>query len=287
MHQELISQVASLPNAPGVYLFYSSHDAKIPLYIGKSIKIKDRVRSHIYEAKNNAREHRLMSQVKVVKFNETAGELGALLLESNLIKKFQPLYNRRLKKIKSIFFLTLNKSEPTWSVEICSKSTSSFLPTAESFGIYKNKRQCVEFLINLSREHQLCPIQLSLESKRQVCFNYQLKRCLGVCCGSESSEIFNHRLSLALEEYQHHIWPYEGVIAIIEPSSDGHKKDVHYIDRWRYQYTETLAPEDEVEFLRLTTKNGSFDRDVYNIISRFMLVRTNNLVIRHPDLLIS
>ena len=75
MHQELISQVASLPNAPGVYLFYSSHDAKIPLYIGKSIKINDRVRSHIYEAKNNAREYRLMSQVKVVKFNETAGEL--------------------------------------------------------------------------------------------------------------------------------------------------------------------------------------------------------------------
>ena len=88
--------VCDLPRAPGVYVFHG--DGKLPLYIGKSVDIRSRVQSHL----RNPDEARMMAQTRRIEAIETAGEIGALLLESHLIKTQSPLFNQRLRRIKKL-----------------------------------------------------------------------------------------------------------------------------------------------------------------------------------------
>ena len=88
--------VSGLPHAPGVYIFHG--DGGLPLYIGKSIDIRARVLSHLRQAD----EARMLSLTRRIEALETAGEIGALLLESRLIKTLSPLFNQRLRRLKTL-----------------------------------------------------------------------------------------------------------------------------------------------------------------------------------------
>ena len=79
----------SLPECPGVYIFYGDDGA--PLYIGKSINIKERVLSHFGGDIHSPLEMKIAQQVKSIETIKTAGELGALFLESRLVKEMLPL----------------------------------------------------------------------------------------------------------------------------------------------------------------------------------------------------
>ncbi|MGO2487908.1 MAG: hypothetical protein ACTH8C_11710 [Pseudomonas taetrolens] len=89
----LRAQVEAAPRAPGVYMFYAEGDS-IPLYIGKSIDIRSRLLAHL----RTPEEARMLRQAQRIEYQQTAGEIGALLLESRLIKELQPLKNKRLRR---------------------------------------------------------------------------------------------------------------------------------------------------------------------------------------------
>ncbi|SQI36926.1 Excinuclease cho [Serratia plymuthica] len=86
--EHLRTSLEVLPKSPGVYLFHGLSDS-MPLYIGKSVNIRSRVMAHF----RTQDEARLLRQTQRISFHETAGELGALLLEAQLIKQQQPLFN--------------------------------------------------------------------------------------------------------------------------------------------------------------------------------------------------
>lgn len=90
------SLVDDLPDSPGVYLFYGEND--LPLYIGKSINIRQRVLAHFSADHSHGKEMSLSQQLRRIDWIETAGELGALLMESKLIKSLQLIHNRRLRR---------------------------------------------------------------------------------------------------------------------------------------------------------------------------------------------
>lgn len=77
--------IHDLPEAPGVYLFYGEND--LPLYIGKSVNIRNRVLAHFGADHKSNKEMSLAQQLRRIDWIETAGELGALLLEARLIKE--------------------------------------------------------------------------------------------------------------------------------------------------------------------------------------------------------
>jgi DNA polymerase-3 subunit epsilon len=77
--------VDDIPESPGVYLFYG--EGTLPLYIGKSVNLRDRVMSHFSGDHASSKEMRISQEIKRIEWRVTAGELGALLLESRLIKK--------------------------------------------------------------------------------------------------------------------------------------------------------------------------------------------------------
>jgi len=84
-----------LPELAGVYRFHG--EADVLLYVGKSKNIRKRVLEHFAAGPRSAAEQRLATQVRRVDWTETAGELGALLVEARAVKTDQPLHNRRLR----------------------------------------------------------------------------------------------------------------------------------------------------------------------------------------------
>ena len=85
-----------LPEAPGVYLFYGENP--LPLYIGKSINLRERVGAHFSQDWRSETDLRLSQEIRRIEHEETAGELGALLREAVLIKSRLPAHNRALRR---------------------------------------------------------------------------------------------------------------------------------------------------------------------------------------------
>ena len=100
-----------LPDTPGVYLFKK---AKNTIYIGKATSIRDRVRSYFSKDLIGARGPLLVDmvfQASKVDFIKTDSVLEALILEADLIKKFQPKYNTKEKSDKSFNYVCITKEE--------------------------------------------------------------------------------------------------------------------------------------------------------------------------------
>ena len=86
----------ALPEAPGVYLFYGMN--ALPLYIGKSRNLRERVGAHFSSDYRSATDLRLSAEIRRIEFEETAGEIGALLRESALVKSMLPAHNHALRR---------------------------------------------------------------------------------------------------------------------------------------------------------------------------------------------
>src|SRR5207237_3850464 len=99
----------AIPEGPGVYTFYGPGSQ--PLYIGKSVNLRERVASHFSSDYRSANDIRLSSEITRIEFEETAGELGALLRESRLIKTMLPAHNQRLRRCAELVALEI-ASEP-------------------------------------------------------------------------------------------------------------------------------------------------------------------------------
>ncbi len=95
-HQICPDSLAALPRTSGVYVFKG--EGTLPLYIGKSVDIRSRVLAHL-RAQDEAE---MVAQTRRVDFIETAGEIGALLLEAWLIKQQSPLFNVRLRRLRKL-----------------------------------------------------------------------------------------------------------------------------------------------------------------------------------------
>ncbi|MGC9457125.1 MAG: exonuclease domain-containing protein [Halothiobacillaceae bacterium] len=255
--------MADIPDAPGVYLFYGEKDSL--LYVGKSVRLRSRVRDHFAADHRDDREMRIAQQLHRVEWIETAGELGALLLEAELVKSRTPLFNRRLRRTRRVCALTwTGLAEPPRVVDLLGRES---LPTRDLYGLYRNRRQARDQLATLAETHGLCPRLLGLESGRGACFSSQLGRCRGACCGRESPESHQQRLAEALAPLRLRDWPYAGPVGIEEQTPGQGLWRMHVVDRWCYLGTANTRKEAE-KLAR--TGAGRLDLDLYRILLRFM-----------------
>ena len=101
----------NLPEAPGVYIFKSDN---APLYIGKSKNIKSRIMSHLSSSNNSSLTQKILSQTTTIVTHQANGELEALINESMLIKKLQPIYNKKLRHARQLVVLKLIENPSTY-----------------------------------------------------------------------------------------------------------------------------------------------------------------------------
>ncbi len=255
------SLLTTLPNTPGVYLFYGTLGEL--LYVGKSKTIRTRVRSH-FTARDEAW---LRRRVKRVDTRETAGELGALLLESKLIKELHPMFNVASRQRRRIIVArgTVNAAGYL-VVSLEAIDILELRPGAPVLGIFKHRTQAREFLTQAAREFRLCPKLLRLETGRGYCFSYHLGHCDGACNGEEDPGAYNARVEKAFDERRIRAWPYRGPIVIEEESAAG-LKESFVVDNWCLLESRRVGSggSDSVE-----TAPHRFDYDSYKILYSFV-----------------
>ena len=100
-------QLKTLPNSPGVYQYYDENGTII--YVGKAKNLKKRVCSYFTKTHDNGKTRVLVKKIKDIKHIVVDTETDALLLENNLIKKYQPRYNVLLKDDKSYPWICIKK----------------------------------------------------------------------------------------------------------------------------------------------------------------------------------
>jgi DNA polymerase III subunit epsilon len=255
--------VDEIPETAGVYLFYGEND--LPLYIGKSVNLRDRVLSHFSGDHASTKEMRLSQELKRIDWIPTAGELGALLLESRLIKERQPIYNRQLRRERQLCAWQL-QTNPELLPQVTLVRETDMTPAmlGQLFGTFKSKKQATDVLRNLAEAHQLCPRILGLESGKGRCFASQLKKCKGACCGQESLAMHQLRLMQALAQLRLKSWPYAGMVAVKEVCTSSEKTEIHLFNQWCHLTTVN----DEADYFEALNQDNvfKFDHDTYKLL---------------------
>lgn len=247
---------AGLPALPGVYIFHGEGEAGLPLYIGKSVNLRSRVLAHL----RNEDEARMLQQARRISHIRSAGEIGALLLESQLIKQQQPLYNRQLRRTRQLCALRLNAGVPA----VVHAREVDFATTPDLFGLFNSRQAAQEWLHTAADTHRLCGGALGLEklAAGRACFRAMVRRCAGSCRGDEPRADHDARLMAALEALRVVCWPYPGTVGLVE--SDGELRQIHVVRHWCYLGSVGT----KAEAKRLTRVAASFDADTYKILCR-------------------
>ncbi len=269
-----IEELDKLPDKPGVYLFYGD-ETDVPLYVGKSVNIRNRVLSHFSSDIASPTEMQIAQQVKRIETIPTAGELGALLLESQLIKKLLPIYNKK-SRIKHELIAVKKRTNNQGYDECYLEPITKINPDAlqDFLGFYRSRKQAKATLADMAKSHMLCEKLLGLEKTSSGCFAYRLNRCGGACVGKEKAIVYNLKLLIAFTENKILPWPYHGAILIQE--NDGvqdafglqGKSEYFLIHNWCYLGTVTTDSEDSFDSKEL--HEVSFDLDIYKILKRFL-----------------
>ncbi|MFT4669539.1 MAG: excinuclease ABC subunit C, partial [Ulvibacter sp.] len=187
-------QISTLPNSPGVYQYYDKEEKL--LYVGKAINLKKRVASYFNKEHDNARTRLLVKKISVIRHIVVATETDALLLENNLIKKYQPRYNVMLKDDKTYPWICIKKERfpRVFSTRRMIKDGSEY------FGPYTSMRTVHTLLDLIKGLYSLrnCNYDLSEEKikagKYKVCLEYHLGNCLGPCEGFYSECEYNESI---------------------------------------------------------------------------------------------
>lgn len=262
---QLETAISDIPDTPGVYLFFG--EGPLPLYIGKSVTMRTRVMSHFQSAAKVAREMRILTEIRRVEWIETAGELGALLLESRLVKEKQPVYNRQLRREKALCAWHLHE-DPAANPLLKLVQFEDIAPEqwGQLYGSYRSKRQATDALRQLADSHALCPQLLGLESGKGPCFACQLGRCKGACKGSESLARHHLRLQMALAQQRLQAWPYSGRVAIREYQEQSGRTDIHVFEQWCH--IATVNDPAELDAVSQTIHPLAFDLDTYRLLQK-------------------
>lgn len=259
-------ELDKLPQSFGVYIFYGS--SGVPLYIGKSINIRQRILSHFSRDHASSIEMKISQQIESIKTITTCGELGALFKEAQLIKQLLPLYNRKLRIRKNLVVLkskdNLNRYK-TVSLEIVENINDIDIETI--YGVYKSVKQAKNFLTYISDKYSLCKKILNLENTTTACFSYRLGRCNGACLGEENPLAYNSRFIMAFSQAKIKKWPFSGPILIEESNSPEDKKETFFIDKWCVIGSIIT---DELEVEKFIEYSSKFDVDHYEILKRYI-----------------
>jgi len=184
MEEKLLQQLKSLPRKPGVYLFKNKSDV---LYVGKASSLYHRVGSYFSPQHNlSPKSQRLVAKISDFDFFITDSEQEAILLECNLIKRYHPRYNIRLKDDKSYPYLKISTGEEWPRVYITRQLEKD---GARYFGPFANPGSVRRTLVLLKRlfPFRSCKRIISQRPTRP-CLEYHIHRCLGPCIGAVGQE---------------------------------------------------------------------------------------------------
>lgn len=251
-----------IPEGPGVYLFYG--DNPLPLYVGKSRGLRERVAAHFSGDWRSETDQRLSAEIRRIEVQPTAGELGALLRESMLVKTLMPAHNRALRRKAGAGLMRLGEDGAPAFVAAAALGETDAIA---GYGPFATKRAMRDTLVALARDHALCWRRLGLERRAQgPCFGRMVRRCAGACEGSETPQAHDERLRSALAPLAIPGWPWPGAALVREAAPDGGRVEVHVLRDWCW--LGTARDDGELALLLEAPPRPAFDLDVTRLLLR-------------------
>jgi len=200
-------KLARIPDAPGVYLMKDAAESVI--YVGKAVSLRNRVRSYFARTTTDTRPAalHLSSKTADIEFIVTRNENEAFILENNLIKKFKPRYNIRLRDDKNFLSLKVDFSHDFPAVvpvrRMRKDGAAYFGPYTSSMAI----RSTLRFL------RTVVPFRVcsdgEFRNRARPCIQYQIKRCSAPCCGLIGKEEYRADLDVALRVLRGEVAPLQ------------------------------------------------------------------------------
>jgi len=191
----LKEKIDLIPDKPGVYQFYNSLNEL--LYVGKAKKLRKRVQSYFFHNETHSRKVKvLVNKVYDIKYVLVETESDALLLENNLIKKYQPRYNILLKDDKTYPWICI-KNEPFPRIV----ATRNYLNDGSLYyGPYTSGLLVNTILDLIKKLYPLRTCNLNLDSKNiasnkyKPCLEYQIGNCLAPCIAKQEKSAYDYNI---------------------------------------------------------------------------------------------
>lgn len=256
----LKSLVSVLPDQPGIYQYFDQ-SGKI-IYVGKAKNLKKRVTSYFVKNHQNRKTELLVRSISDIKHMVVETEQDALLLENNLIKKYQPRYNIRLKDDKTYPWIVIkNERFPRvfQTRNVIRDGSTYFGPYTSIFTV----RMLLEFFRKTYKLRN-CKLNLSEENihlkKFKVCLEYHIGNCLGPCVGKLEHDQYMKSIDQIKEILKGNI---SGVIKYL--------KDLMNQFSSEYKFEEAALIKDKLELLEkfqsksTVVSNSISDVDVFTI----------------------
>ena len=183
----------TLPKSPGVY-WYTNKDGEV-IYVGKAKNLKNRLLSYSRVKQLLPKTKRLVTETVRTNFKELESELEALLVEAELIKKYQPQYNVALKDDKSPIYIAITKDDfpkillVRKQKVVFGKTQKKFTHAANVdsyFGPYQSAWKAKQLVKLLRKVIPYCNASSVDIKKKKACFYYHIGQCPGVCVGKIS-----------------------------------------------------------------------------------------------------
>ncbi|MBL4592912.1 MAG: excinuclease ABC subunit C, partial [Flavobacteriales bacterium] len=195
MESSLKNIIKTISNNPGVYQYYNSDG--VILYVGKAKNLKKRVSSYFTKNHVNGKTAILVRQIADIKTIVVGSEIEALLLENNLIKKYQPKYNIMLKDDKTYPWICIkNERFPRiYSTRNIVKDGSDYFGPYASVKMMNTVLELIRDLYTLRNcNYNLSEANVKNE-KFKVCLEYHIGNCKAPCIGEQSEEDYNNSIT--------------------------------------------------------------------------------------------
>lgn len=251
----------TLSSGSGVYIFYGKDN--YPLYIGMSKNLKRRIRDHLYSDTSYSKDSLINQQLSRIETIPTAGILGASLRESYLVKKLQPLYNRKLRRNSNLIKVKEIVNENGYkTIIVDNKSEFNKVDLSNTILISNTMNSLKEFLTNTVKKKGLCSKFLGLEKGKGACFSYQLGHCRGGCVGRISSDEYNLIFDEVFEDLRIKKWIFNSPITITEEGNN--LRETFLFDSWIFLGSSIGKGGS------LFMNKFSFNYDTYRILSSYL-----------------
>jgi len=191
----------ALPDHPGVYFYFDK--ANRLLYVGKATSLKSRVGSYFSSKRLDPRIAEMVSHIVRIDYIETPSVLEALVLEANQIKAKKPKYNILQRDDKSYLYLCITNEDfprpvfyrghelekfgvKPFEKELSKEAKKKFLRVFGPYTSGVSLKRALELVL------PMFPWSICQPGSKRACFDYQLKKCPGVCVGAISKKEYYH-----------------------------------------------------------------------------------------------
>lgn len=249
-------ELKKLPDKPGVYIMHDKNDAII--YVGKAVKLKNRVRQYFRPSHNEGiKKDRMVQQIARFEYIITDSELEALILECNLIKEHRPKYNTMLRDDKTYPYIRVTLGEEFPRVLFCRQMKKD---KSRYFGPYTSATAVKDTIELLHKLYQIrtCNRKLPKDiGKERPCLNYHIHQCQAPCQGYISKEEYAQNIRRVLDFLNGN---YKEILAELEEKMQQASAQMNF--EKAIEYRELLGSVRAVAQKQKITNTDGEDKDI-------------------------